>query len=204
MALRKGLLIVTCMAVSVAGIQFNPDSSCDFTGIDVDDAIARMLAKLPGHQLRIGGFKGTFAGIEFLHLNMSGLNKLRRFGAAVPYCINGTRMIRVELVCDDDAALTVPWKFCTGTEGSIEMRPKLVRFTTLFSVNVPDITQDVKLAYEGPTIPVTTENLKLSVNGAGSFSLILSTYFSMAFPAVIREIWNENFFFIFVGRLKRL
>lgn len=192
----KLLVAVTCLAVSVAGFAYKTGSmDCDFTGIDVDTAISRMLAKIPKYEDRMSeSYETTVAGIHFLGVNMTGMNRLSRYGPAIPYCINGTRMVQVDFVNDGDVVVSVPWKACDGSKGTISLTADLARFTTQLRVTTSGL-DDVSFSHEGPVIPVTSENIMLKLTGVGSGPRMVTEFLSMVFPAVVRSIWNDLFFY---------
>uniref|UniRef100_A0A023FQV4 Putative secreted protein n=1 Tax=Amblyomma cajennense TaxID=34607 RepID=A0A023FQV4_AMBCJ len=195
----KVFAAVAWMAMSAAAFQYQPGSPCDFSGLDLDSPINRMIQELPESELRWSPYAtGQFLGVEFHHLNISGLNKLHRYGAISPFCVNGTRMIEVDFVQLGDVAMTVPWETCKGRKGHIQLRSRLSRFTTVFRVEATELGQVIKLVHEGPTIPVTTEELRLRIYNGGFMMDILTEYLSIAFRAVLQDIWNKEFFTFFV------
>ncbi|KAL1418058.1 hypothetical protein MTO96_026335 [Rhipicephalus appendiculatus] len=199
MTLVNFLVATTFLAVSVFGFAYNTDTgdsvSCDFTGLDLDTSISRFLAKIPVNEDRLGpSDKGTFAGIEFLGINVTGMNKLSRYGPVIPYCINGTRMVQVELVNKGDVTISFPWKSCAGLRGTIDFKAYITRFTTQLRVKEHGLG-DVRFSHEGPLYPVSTENINLRVRGAGTFAMLASDYLSLIFPAALRALWNDQFFY---------
>ncbi|XP_049526758.1 uncharacterized protein LOC125946791 [Dermacentor silvarum] len=196
MTVTTFLVAITCLAVSVAGFAYETESvDCDFTGIDVDAAISRMLSKIPKYEERISEtYRMSFAGIKFFGVNTTGMNKLSLYGPAIPYCINGTRMIQVDLVNDGDVVVSWPWKTCEGREGTIDLKADVSRFTTQLRVTATGFN-DVSFSHDGPVLPVTAENIVLKINGAGLAPTVVTEYLSMVFPAVLRAIWNYQFFY---------
>ncbi|XP_077524078.1 uncharacterized protein LOC144135212 [Amblyomma americanum] len=202
---EKLFALVAWMTVSAAGFQYQPENPCDFSGVDLDGPINRMIQELPESELRPSPSTPVrFLGVEFQPLNISGLNKLRRYGAIIPFCVNGTRMIQVDFAQPGAVAMTVPWEICDGRKGHIQLRPTVSRFTTLFRVEATELGQVIKLVHEGPTIPVTIEQLMLRVRGGGFMLNVLAEYLSFAFPAVMREIWNQEFFNLFVTSVQKV
>uniref|UniRef100_A0A023FZ19 Putative secreted protein n=1 Tax=Amblyomma parvum TaxID=251391 RepID=A0A023FZ19_AMBPA len=201
----KAIAALAYLAMAVAGLQYQTESICDFSVIDLDGPINRMLTKLPEYDLsRSHHYKGDFAGVEFLGLNITGLNKLQRYGALVPFCVNGIRKIQVDFAQPGVIALTVPWKTCKGREGILQLKPVLSRFTTVFRVETTELGQAVKLVHEGPVLPVATEQLKATAHGAGFVVAIAMEYFSFAFPALLQEIWNKEFFTMFETSVEKV
>ncbi|XP_077524075.1 uncharacterized protein LOC144135210 [Amblyomma americanum] len=192
------LIGVVCMAVSAAGFRYSTDKSCDFTEIDAEGAISRMLAKLPKEPLTLPIRPNEVPiGVKLLDLEMTGIHLLRRYGAVIPFCVNGTRMVQVDLANDGDVYFAIPWSSCTGQRGSLELRPRLSRFTTVLRVERAEMGEEVKLTYEGPTLPVTTEEVKFSVEGAGFTAKVFTELLSLAFPGVLRSLWNARFAYYF-------
>lgn len=198
MSPSRFLIGVICMAASAAAFHYSTEMPCDFTGVDAESAISRMLAKLPKEDLTLPiQPKEAFIGVKLLDLEMSGIHLLRRYGAVIPFCVNGSRMVQVDLANDGDVYFSIPWESCTGKRGSLQLRPMLSRFTTVLRVERAEFGEEVKLAYEGPTLPVTTEELKFSVEGAGLTARMLTEFLSLAFPAVLRSLWNVRFAYYF-------
>ncbi|KAH6919796.1 hypothetical protein HPB50_029217 [Hyalomma asiaticum] len=114
---------------------FAPD--CDFTGIDVEGAITELIAKFPESDL-IGPEKyyPVFAGLEISGFNASGFHKLRKFGPAIPYCSNGTRMVQVDFIDIGDVVISTPWRHCSGHQGTLRVSSELSRFTVQLRVGL--------------------------------------------------------------------
>ncbi|KAL1418059.1 hypothetical protein MTO96_026336 [Rhipicephalus appendiculatus] len=165
MVVAKFLVAVAGLVVSVSGFAYNTDSTnsidCDFTGMDLDAAISRMLAKIPAYEEKVGDtYRHTLAGIAFVGINMTGMNKLIRYGPAIRYCVNGTRMVQIDLVNDGDVKISVPWKSCEGSTGTIYLTADFSRFTTQLRVKENGFGE-VSFSNEGPVYPVSTEEIKL-------------------------------------------
>uniref|UniRef100_A0A023GE37 Putative secreted protein n=1 Tax=Amblyomma triste TaxID=251400 RepID=A0A023GE37_AMBTT len=202
---EKVILALACLAISAAGFEYRTESSCDFSGIDLDGPINRMLSKLPAYELSQSPlYKGEFAGVDFLGLNFTGLNKLQRYGAIAPFCVDGIRKVQVDFAQHDDLALIVPWKTCKGRNGILQLKPLVSRITTIFRIEANELGQVTKLVHEGPVVPVATEQLKASVHGGGFFLSIMTEYLSYAFPAFLREIWNQEFYPMFEMSVKKV
>ncbi|KAL1418060.1 hypothetical protein MTO96_026336 [Rhipicephalus appendiculatus] len=195
----KFLVAIAGLVVSVSGFTYNTDSlnsiDCDFTGIDVDAALSRMLAKIPAYSERVSqAYKTTLAGIEFLGVNMTGMNKLIQYGPAIRYCVNGTRMVQVDLVNDGDVKISVPWKSCEGSTGTIDLSADFSRFTTQLRVKENGLGK-VSFSNKGPMYPVSSEEIKLRITGAGMHVMMAANYLSLIFPGFLREMWNDQFFY---------
>uniref|UniRef100_A0A131YC55 Metastriate one of each protein family n=1 Tax=Rhipicephalus appendiculatus TaxID=34631 RepID=A0A131YC55_RHIAP len=195
----KFLVAIAGLVVSVSGFTYNTDSlnsiDCDFTGIDVDAALSRMLAKIPAYSERVSqAYKTTLAGIEFLGVNMTGMNKLIQYGPAIRYCVNGTRMVQVDLVNDGDVKISVPWKSCEGSTGTIDLSADFSRFTTQLRVKENGLGK-VSFSNKGPMYPVSSEEIKLRITGAGMHVMMAANYLSLILPGFLRELWNDQFFY---------
>lgn len=196
MAFRYLWFAVALTALSSAVARAFPGSTCDFTGIDVDAAIARLISKLPDHEF-IGGekFYPVFAGFEIRGFNASGFHKLQQYGPAIPYCVNGSRMVQADFINKGDVVLTTPWRHCSGQEGTIRLRSEISRFTTQFHIGQSEKDKDIMLFCRGPTIPLTTENIQINVDGAGPNANAVAGILGMVFPAITKELWNQQFFY---------
>ncbi|KAL1418062.1 hypothetical protein MTO96_026337 [Rhipicephalus appendiculatus] len=138
MALVNFLVVVSFLATSASGVAHIAGSGdsveCDFTGIDLDTSISKMLAKLPAYDdSRSEYYKTTFAGIELLG---------------------------IELVNKGDVTISVPWKSCAGREGTIDLNAYITRFTTQLRVHGHRLC-DVSFSHEGPLYPLSAEKIKL-------------------------------------------
>ncbi|KAL1443174.1 hypothetical protein MTO96_046079 [Rhipicephalus appendiculatus] len=146
-------------------------TGCDFSGIDFDSAVDKVLGRLPPyHAPDDRGFRRAFNGLEVGTLNVTGLDKIRRYGPIQPYCVNGTRLISVDVLDRGYAKLTLPWRACSGQEGTLNVRAELLRFTLVFRVEAAGFNQDAILAYEGPIVPVIIVEPQLYIDGAGGRS----------------------------------
>uniref|UniRef100_A0A131YEH9 Metastriate one of each protein family n=1 Tax=Rhipicephalus appendiculatus TaxID=34631 RepID=A0A131YEH9_RHIAP len=199
MVVAKFLVAVAGLVVSVSGFAYNTDSTnsidCDFTGMDLDAAISRMLAKIPAYEEKVGDtYRHTLAGIAFIGINMTGMNKLIQYGPAIRYCVNGTRMVQIDLVNDGDVKISVPWKSCEGSTGTIYLTADFSRFTTQLRVKENGFGE-VSFSNEGPVYPVSTEEIKLRITGAGMHVMMAANYLSLILPGFLRELWNDQFFY---------
>lgn len=181
-------LVVVCF-VEMASAQPHTDNSCDFMHLDLEGAVDKLLAKLPEYHL-VGpqSFGPVFPGLEIGGMNISGLNKVKRYGPLLPYCMNGTRMLQLDLINSFGTALSSPWRYCSGSEGNITLLTELTRLTTQFRVSVSESSSDVVLSYEGPTIPVTTEGLVVVLEGAGDIARKVTATLSLAFRGFLQHM----------------
>ncbi|XP_037575928.1 uncharacterized protein LOC119458171 [Dermacentor silvarum] len=196
MAFRYLWFAVACTALTSAVAHIFSGSACDFTGIDVDGAITRLIAKFPDHDF-IGRekFYPVVAGFEMRGFNASGFHKLKQYGPAIPYCINGTRMVQVDFINTGVVVLTMPWRHCSGQEGTFSLRSELSRFTTQFHIRQSERDKGIKLFYQGPTIPLTTQNIQINVDGAGRSANAVAGILAMVFPAITKELWDQQFLY---------
>lgn len=204
MAFSLILFALTCTCISYAAAHISPASECDFTGIDVESAITQLIAKFPESDL-IGPEKyyPVFAGLEISGFNTSGFHKLRKFGPAIPYCSNGTRMVQVDFINTGDVVMRTPWRHCSGHQGTLRVSSELSRFTVQLSVGLGEDNKDVKLSFEGPIIPVISKNVRISMDGAGGNVDKVLTALAIAFPAVSSEVWDQQFYYSLIRALYR-
>lgn len=194
---------LTCTCISYAAAHISPASECDFTGIDVESAITELIAKFPEFDF-IGPEKyyPVFAGLEISGFNASGFHKLQKFGPVIPYCSNGTRMLQVDFINTGDVVITTPWRHCSGHQGTLLVRSELSRSTVQLRVGLGE-DKDVKLSYEGPIVPVISENIRISLDGAGPNVDKILTALATAFPAVSSVIWGQQFYYSLIRALYR-
>ncbi|XP_077541675.1 uncharacterized protein LOC144153818 [Haemaphysalis longicornis] len=196
------LASVLSMVVAASGQQWPSDNSCDFTGFDGQAAVSRYLSKVPpeanaGRQ----GFKTVFPGLEVGGLQLHGLHNLHQFGPAIPYCVNGTRMLQVDLINKGRLFATVPWKTCSGKEGSIMLLVGVSRSTLQLSLVGRDPgSTGVRLRLQA-IAPVATEDFFVAILGAGPAVMPVTVVLSKIFYGVVREAWNDVFFPVFLDAL---
>ncbi|XP_050037356.2 uncharacterized protein [Dermacentor andersoni] len=196
MALRYLCLAVACTALPFAVASIFPGSACDFTGIDVEGAVARLIAKLPDDVVTGSEeFYPVIAGFEVRAFDATGFRKLQQFGPAMPHCVNGTRRVQVEFINTGDVVLVAPWRHCSGLQGTFRLRSALSSFKTHFHIGLGERDNDIKLSYHGPTLPLTTDNVQVNVGGAWPNANTVAGILAIVFPAVVRELWNAQFFF---------
>lgn len=205
MAFFPILFALTCTCISYAAAHSSPAASeCDFTGIDVESAITELIAKFPESDF-IGPEKyyPVFAGLEISGFNASGFHKLQKFGPVIPYCSNGTRMLQVDFINTGDVVIRTPWRHCSGHQGTLGVSSELSRFTVQLRVGLGEDNKDVKLSYEGPIVPVISENVRISLDGAGPNVDKMLTALATAFPAVSSVIWDQQFYYSLIRALYR-
>nr|XP_054928068.1 uncharacterized protein LOC129380170 [Dermacentor andersoni] len=203
MTVVKALAAVVLMAAYVGGIAYDA-AGCDFSGIDLEGALDQILGKLPRyHAPDQGGFRRAFAGLETGTLNVTGLDKIRRYGPLHSYCVNGTRLMSVDVINDGDATLSLPWRACFGREGTLNLRTTLSRFTLVFRVTTGGSYNNEVLVDEGPIVPVFSLDPHIYINGAGPEVRIASMTLSKLLPAITEGMWNDYFFIYFRGALRQ-
>ncbi|XP_075553952.1 uncharacterized protein LOC142586967 [Dermacentor variabilis] len=181
--------LVTSCAVTLCGAE----TTCDISDLNLDNEVARVLARLP--EIQASGpqeLQPYFPGLEVAGFTIKGLNKLRLCGPLFPYCVNGSRMLQVDFVNDGDIVLSLPWKACSGHEGRFSVRAMFSRFTAQFRILKPS-EEGVKLELMGRIVPVTTEGLRGVVEGAGTEVRSASEILSVVFPSVVNELWYWQF-----------
>uniref|UniRef100_A0A224YEZ1 Metastriate one of each protein family n=1 Tax=Rhipicephalus zambeziensis TaxID=60191 RepID=A0A224YEZ1_9ACAR len=193
MGLAKLLGVVAVLASSCGAMVYRTDTSCDFTGVTIDDEVfSRLIAKIP-ENMESGpqGYHTLLPGFEIGGLTAVGVNKLQKYGPAIPYCTNGTRMVQADFFSNGDTLFWSPWKTCSGAEGRIRIRADFTRFTLQFRVVDTD-AEGVKLEYYS-ALPVDRQAIRISVDGAGRGVRGAFEILSMLMPSFMEEIWTMEF-----------
>lgn len=198
----KNILAVLFLAASVAAIP--PDNflsaslsstQCDFSGMDLEGAVDKFLAKFPKNVTVFEGqYNTVFPGFEVGHLSATGLNKLRRNGPAFPYCVNGTRFLKTDIVNAGDLVFYSPWRMCAGREGHIKFMADFSIFTVLFRVSTGGPDGGIVLQYEEPALPLKNYNIYMILEDAGETLRIASGVLSKLLPSYLEELWTLHFF----------
>uniref|UniRef100_A0A023GDJ6 Putative secreted protein n=1 Tax=Amblyomma triste TaxID=251400 RepID=A0A023GDJ6_AMBTT len=197
----KYLAAAVVMVLGVeAGLFSTQETPCNLPDIDLDDEIDQLLEKLPKDFIPIGwrGFQTFLPGLEVGNLNVTGMNKIKRYGPVVPYCMQAESMVQVDLVNMGEVALTVPWRICSGQEGTATLHAEYSRFTAHLVFD-KEGGSGKYLAWAGwfPTLPVMTHNVEFIVKGLGEGGKIASFVMSKLITTVFQDVWKENFFMNF-------
>ncbi|KAH7941661.1 hypothetical protein HPB49_015863 [Dermacentor silvarum] len=127
---------------------------CDFSGIDMDYFVPRILALLPSnHSITTSDFTLALPGIEIGLQRLSGFNKILPYGPLVPYCVDGRHMMQVDLINNGDVYFSSRWKSCSGHEGEIRLRNSFSRFTVQFHVLTHPTARAFSLDFEDAVVP---------------------------------------------------
>lgn len=191
------------MIVAVAAMPNQKGAPCDFTGFDSYAAVSRILAKMPPNIKHAHNkFSTVFPGFEIGGLVVSGLHHLEQYGPVLPFCVNGSRRLQVDLIHRRDVAMSVEWRSCSGMQGSVSLRAELSRFTVLFRLADSPVGNGSDLSFVAPVAPVTLEGAQVGVEGANVAMKIATGVLSNVFEGVIRDTYNQLFFSTFYGALQ--
>ncbi|XP_049526777.1 uncharacterized protein LOC119459559 isoform X2 [Dermacentor silvarum] len=197
------LAVVAYLTPSCAATLYGADTTCDFSGLRLDNEVARVLARLPENYVpNPQELQPYVPGLELAGFSVKGLNKLRLYGPLFPYCINGSRMLYADIVNDGDIVLSLPWKACSGHEGRFSVRAMFSRFTAQFRI-LESSDEGVKLGLMGRIAPVTTEGLRAIVDGAGTEVRSAFQVLSALFPSLVDEVWYWQFALEFHRALRK-
>ncbi|KAH7972812.1 uncharacterized protein LOC119373262 [Rhipicephalus sanguineus] len=196
--------LAVLMLMTTCGVTIAYNRGCDFGEMDLDGAVDKVLGLLPQyHAPDDWGFRRAFSGLEVGTLNVTGLDRIQRYGPIRPYCVNGTQLVSVDVLDRGDAILTLPWRACSGQEGTLNLRTELARFTLIFRVEAGGFNRDVTLAYEGPLVPVIILEPQVYIDGAGRGLRAATMILSKILPALPEHLWNDYFFMYFRGALRQ-
>lgn len=204
MGCENFIATLTLIAVTVAAMPNQRDPPCDFTGFNPSAAVSRVLAEMPTHtEHGHHEFETIFPGFEVGGLNVSGLHHIEQYGPAIPFCVNGSRLLQVDLIHNDNVALSMPWRSCSGREGIIRLGTELSRFTVQFQVVDSNLGDASALSFVQSLIPVTVEGVYATIEGAGEAFKTVTEVFSKVFDGIIRETWNQAFSSSFYDALQK-
>ncbi|KAL1418020.1 hypothetical protein MTO96_026301 [Rhipicephalus appendiculatus] len=201
MAVRQSFTAFILMASCGVTIAYN--RGCDFGELDLDGALDKVIGLLPRYHMPDDrGFRRVFKGLEAGTLNITGLDKIQRYGPIQSYCVNGSRLISVDLIDRGDAMLTLPLRACSGQEGTLNLRTELARFTLIFRVEAAGPNQEATLLFEGPIVPVIILEPQIYIDGAGNGLRVATMSLSKLFPALTQQVWVDYFLIYFRGVLR--
>ncbi|KAH7941278.1 hypothetical protein HPB49_011547 [Dermacentor silvarum] len=114
-------------------------------------------------------FTPLVAGIEIAKVNVSSLNRLRRYGAVRPHCRNGGLLVQTDVINNGEVVMSVPWRTGSGK------------------------------ASDGMLASHAVESVEPSiiVQGAGDTVRAISAGFSRLLSAPLVELWNVYFLRLF-------
>lgn len=187
------LAVIAFLASSCGAMFYRTDAPCDFTDVTIDNEVfSKLIAKLPeGMESGPQGYQSLFPGIEVGGLKVHGLSKLRQFGPAIPYCVNGTRMVQVEVFTGGETYFSSPWKTCSDDEGSVTIRSMFTRFTLLFRI-LDSTTEGVKLELDS-AFPTLSQGVRIVLEGAGEPVRVAIEVFTALIPSFMEEHWTMEF-----------
>lgn len=192
-----------CLVAQVSATHKNDSKGCDFSGIDMDYFVPRILALLPSnHSITTTDFTLALPGIEIGLQRLSGFNKILPYGPLVPYCVDGRHMMQVDLINNGDVYFSSRWKSCSGHEGEIRLRNSFSRFTVQFHVLTHPTARAFSLDFEDAVVPVSSDYPYVVIEGAGEGVSAASRWLSKIFPAATAKVWNDNFFKYFCSALR--
>ncbi|XP_075553958.1 uncharacterized protein LOC142586972 [Dermacentor variabilis] len=194
MGLTKFLGVIAFFSSSCAAMLYRTDDPCNFSGVRLDDEMfSKLLANLP-EDLEYGpeGFHSLLPGIDVSRrITMRGLKKLRPFGAPIPYCAKGKRMVQVDFYNIEPIEFSTPFKTCSGQQGELLLRSMFVRFTAQFTI-AESTGEGVNLKFKR-ALPVTTQTIRVVVKGLGPGVHHTVEALSALLPSVLQEAWDNQF-----------
>ncbi|XP_077527979.1 uncharacterized protein LOC144139543 [Haemaphysalis longicornis] len=206
MAATTALISLVCLALSATA---NPldfefgEHDCDFSDLNVEYAVNQLLARLPKErEITKTAFVDYDGFFETGRMQATGLDTLKRYGPLERFCVNGTRVVQFDIVSDGGARLVVPWRSCSGHEGTITLVAGYSRFTV--QLNVEGSGSDARLQYMGPNLLVATEDLDLVFEGAGPVFRTAVEIISKFLDPFLREVWKSQFFRQFNPSLQQI
>nr|XP_050038093.1 uncharacterized protein LOC126534936 [Dermacentor andersoni] len=203
MLLASTLAVMLGLGAQVTATTKNDSKGCDFSGIDVDPFMTRILALLPSnYSIKPADFRPFIPGLEIGSLRLSGFDKILRYGPLVPYCVDGRHMVQVDLINNGDVSMISRWKSCSGREGDIRFRNSFSRFTVQFHVLTHPTVRAFSFDFEDAVVPVSSGYPYLVIEGAGEGVSTASRWLSKIFPAEVTKVWTDNFRTHFASALR--
>lgn len=187
------LVLLACLSSSFADKLYEGDTSCDFGGLQLREELSRVLsrlAKVPESAPQ--ELRPYMPGFEVTEFTVEGLDTITIHGPVFPYCVNGSRMLRADLISDGEIVFSLPWKACTGHEGVFKVSTSLFRFTAQFSV-LESPGGGVKFELSRRVVPEATHGLRAFFDGVHPDLAQATRVLSMLFPRIIDELWYWQF-----------
>ncbi|KAL1418037.1 hypothetical protein MTO96_026316 [Rhipicephalus appendiculatus] len=141
------------------------EDDCGLEYLDLDDAMTQVMAQLSARKDRQRNISFHEGLLNIECCNVTGLDHLRQYGPVMPYCIDDTPYIQVDLVNDAPLEVTMNWMTCTGLKGALVVGARLSRFTLKFEVVEWSRGGAINLWLEDPVVPVATEMTYAVVTG---------------------------------------
>lgn len=206
MAVTTALIAVACLALCATANPLDFElggNTCDFSNLNVEASVNQLLPRLPkDREITRTVFPGDNGFFETGRMQATGLDTLKRYGPLQRFCVNGTRLIQFDVVSDGGARLVVPWKSCSGKEGTITLVAGYSRFTVQLKIDAAG-TDDI-LQFMGPNLIVAVEDLDLIFEGAGPGVRTAVGIIAKFLDPVLREVWKSQFFREFNASLQQI
>ncbi|XP_077521707.1 uncharacterized protein LOC144132868 [Amblyomma americanum] len=196
MAPVKILVGILTVGLGITAAELETEE-CDFSGIDLDKEVDKIVSMLP-KTYHAGGpedFTPIFTGLDVAGVQATGIDKIKRYGPVVPYCFKGTAMAHMDFINDGDVQLTAPWRLCSGQKGKVSLRAEYSRFTVHLRLRSRNAGEKyLAMTSEYPIMPVETYGAAIIVEGVSDGVKIASSILSSLFPSIPLKLWIENFF----------
>lgn len=188
------LAVVIFLVIMVAPTSYGKD--CVFTDLNLDAALTSVITELSKYEECIQPDIRSYRGLLYIECcNVTGLGNLRQYGPLLPYCVNGTRKLQVDLVNHGDPIeVIMNWTTYTGIEGTLVLGAQLSRFTLQFEVVERPSGNSIVLRLEEPVVPVATEMAYAVVGNVGEIARAATTFWSDLLPSVTERAWKYYFF----------
>lgn len=191
--MRAVTTVVVVLSWVVITVSTPYGEDCDFTDLDLDDALTTVITELSQYRGNRDTIESYLRLVKINCCNVSGVESLRQYGPLLPYCVNGTRKLQVDLVNDRLLEVAMKWLTYTGTQGTLVVGARLARLTVQLQVVQEPSGSRFVLKLEEPIVLVESENTYADVYDAGEIAGAATALWSRLLPSVTQNVWKYYF-----------
>lgn len=196
-ALARLLLWAGSLAALNESVATASGDPCDFSGIDMEDMVKKILRRLPSHHTKSNGHvEEVVSGFFVGPTEYKNMDDLEMFSPVVGFCRDGFKLMQVDVLNTKAPLLVlIPWRTCGGKNGTIEVFTQ-ARVTLTFRVVDPTVITN-ETRNESPMIHPDVPQLvymsvgRLRLRGAGEVLGAVAMHLGKLFPGIIKELGHE-------------
>ncbi|KAL1418034.1 hypothetical protein MTO96_026313 [Rhipicephalus appendiculatus] len=168
---------------------------CVFADLNLDGALKAVITQLSKYEEHVHVDTSSYRNLLVVECcNVTGLSHHRQYGPLLPYCVNGTRKLQVDLLHDDPIEVAMNWWTYGGIAGTLVLGADLSRFTLQFEVVARPSGNSTALRMEEPVVPVVTQGTYAVVGNVGEIARTATEFWSDLLPSVTEHVWKYYFF----------
>lgn len=187
MATLVQVLVALLVFLTSSALRVAPTGRCPQPGSDWEAKLDTMFYSLPERHLGSLHEKENFEflpGVFLGNATFTGLDGLQPDRPYKSFCRDNQRVILYSLRSTSPIRMTVPWRLCAGSSGTIGTVARLVRFEGIITVTPAGNTLE-------PVVPVLLERVSLELEGLGDTVGTVGMVLGHLLPGPLRLFWVD-------------